>query len=76
MQCVRLWQRPWCGPTCRDGAAGGGADGVKKAILILALVLLGVAVLALAGYYRLHLIRLVMRTNLPGWLKMFLYGWY
>lgn len=48
---------------------------MKKSVII-ALVLLGVAVLALAGYYRLHLIRLVMRTNLPGWLKMFLYGWY
>lgn len=49
---------------------------MKKAILIFALVLLGVAVLALGCLYRLHLIRLVMRTNLPGWLKMFLYGWY
>lgn len=49
---------------------------MKKAILILALVLLGVAVLALAGYYRLHLIRLIVHSNLPGWLKMLLYGWF
>ena len=48
---------------------------MKKSVII-ALVLLGVAVFALAGYYRLHLIRLVMHSNLPGWLKMFLYGWY
>lgn len=48
---------------------------MKKPVII-ALVLLGVAVLALGCLYRLHLIRLVMRTNLPGWLKMFLYGWY
>lgn len=43
---------------------------------IIALVLFGVAVLALAGCYRLHLIRLIMHSNLPGWLKMLLYGWY
>lgn len=48
---------------------------MKKAVLIIVLVL-GVAVIALSWVYRLHLIRLVMRTNLPGWLKMFLYGWY
>lgn len=48
---------------------------MKKAVLIIVLVL-EVAVIALAWYYRIHLIRLVMRTNLPGWLKMFLYGWY
>lgn len=38
---------------------------MKKSVII-ALVLLGVAVFALAGYYRLHLIRLVMHSNLPG----------
>ena len=48
---------------------------MKKSVII-ALVLLGVVVLALAGYYRLHLIRLVMHSNLPGWLKMLLYGWF
>ena len=57
------------------GAAGGGADGVKKAMLIIALVL-GVAVIALAWYYRLHMILLIMRSDLPGWLKMFLWGWH
>lgn len=49
---------------------------MKKSVLIIALVLLIVAVLALAGYYRLHLIWLVMQSKLPGWLKMVLWGWY
>ena len=48
---------------------------MKKAVLIIVLVL-GVAVIALSWAYRLHIILLIMRTNLPGWLKMFLYGWY
>lgn len=48
---------------------------MKKPVII-AMVLFGVAVLTLGYAYRLHLIRLVMRSNLPGWLKMFLYGWY
>lgn len=48
---------------------------MKKSVII-ALVLLIVAAIALAGYSRLHLIRLVMQSKLPGWLKMFLWGWY
>ena len=48
---------------------------MKKAMLIIALVL-GVAVIALSWVYRLHMISLIMRSDLPGWLKMLLYGWH
>lgn len=51
-------------------------DEVKKFLLMISVLALVLFILWLEGAGRLWLIRVTLHSNLPEWLKAFLWGWY
>lgn len=48
---------------------------MKNLITVVLSALLALLLCYLAGRYRLWLVRLVVDSDLPGWLKAILWGW-
>ena len=51
---------------------------LETVLLTLAVLLIFAALICIiwASLDRLSWVRFIMHSNLPGWLKMLLYGWY
>lgn len=48
---------------------------MRKILYIAVAIILAIAICYVAGAMRLWIIRQIMYTNMPGWLKIFLWGW-